>query len=1134
LLFALLVLVACVAVISGNAAGETFADVDLYLKEEADPDTDGYLTIELPTSGNTNTAPVAAQTNEQNQWREVASWYSNGLHREANLSGEWSGQVLVNTNRGININLRFTLVQDGTVIDSFETGQVTIAEGESEMVAGSGSLSHTALGDDPLELRIESNIAYDGPPPTPPVNVSVELEYYGSGENFHGRITLPMSHMGMAYTNLLHNPNHLADDRLVEVWFDVRDSFGRDALRSSKGSYIMTMAPQGEGQWEAVTASVTSRSGYYEVKFEWDYEGHSLPAGDNPYDVTVQATDELSGATWTFAFTARVYIEPIPDVSLSTSTQSRNVDPGNSRSYTITVTNTGTGEDTFLFSTSGTLNGWGVQLSKEQALLDASDSTSVTLTITAPAEAAEGERDETIFKAEADSDSSIHDTLTFRTTARVPPPDYSFEIRLQHGENWDIDCDCFPVVDRAPVEITLTITNHGNRPNSYILALDGDTGLSLDLETSRVTDVAVGESQDIEATLEVGDDFLGTLGSLEVEVTSEGDSNSEYLFVDMRLELSGQLSFGSTKFKLTAPRTETTTGEFTIMNINPRAAIQGYFHVEGVNNDDNPAQSWIEFRDDDNEVIGPDNLLVLAPGQQMDIRVRAVIPGDAAIDTYRLEVWMVNAEGAAISSLGPQTQFRIETSPTPEKDETPWALYGVVLLVLLAGAGGAAYYMRGSDMDYDYEDDYYDDEEDEEDAPPAAPRMVNVPAAAAPVAAPTEAAVEAPAMPAVTAEVPAAAPVVAEAPVVAAAALPAVAAEAAVLPAVSAEAAALPAVAAELPVSTELRPYGTVQKPLTSALLTMFTIVYGFIWGYRIHKENKECADVGPGGPLGLLFMFIPGWNVVRSFLFTNEVALVQQRAGIQPTVSAKTWLWYFPGGCLMGVGILIWISKLQKALNATWMARGAPPLLPAGDVPAALPAPAEIAPPMVAAQPAEVTPAHVEAAPPMAAAQPAEVTPAYVEPAPPMVAPMQPEPVAVAVEPVVAQPAVAEPVAVAVEPVVAQPAVAEPVAVAVEPVVAQPVVAEPVAVAAEPVVAQPVVAEPVAVAVESVVAQPVVAEPVAVADEPMVAQPVVAEPLAVAVEPVVAEPVVAEAVAVTAQPVAAEAADDEADFEFD
>ena len=1055
LIFALLALIACVAVVSADAAGETFADVDLYLKEDADQITNGDLTIDAPTSGNTNTAPVAAQTNDQNQWREVASWFSDGFYREANLSGEWSGQVLVKTNRGININLRFTLWQEDTVIDNFETGQVTIAEGESQMVAGSGSLGHTTLSDDPLELRVESNIAYNGPPPTPPVNVSVSLEYYGSGEDFRGRITLPLSHVGVTYTDLLYNPNHDAENHIVEIWFDVRDSFGRDALRGGTGAYTLTMAPQGESQEDGETISVTSRSGYYEVKFEWDYEGRNLPAGDNPYDVTVHATDELSGVTWTFTFGARIYIEPVPDVALSTSTQTRDVNPGNSRSYTITVFNTGTGEDTFRFSTSNTLNGWGVQLSRDQALLDTIDSTTVTLTITAPAAASEGEMDETIFKAEADSDSSIHDTLTFRTTARIPPPDYSFDITLQHGENWDIDCDCFPVIDRVPVDITFTILNRGNRPNSYLLSSDCDAGLSLDFESNYVIDVAVGESRDVDATILVGDDFLGTLGSLALEVTSEGDAREEYLLVDMRLDLSGQLSFGSTKFKLTAPRTEITTGELTIMNVNPGVAIQGFFLVEGVNNDDRTAQSWVEFRDDDNEVIDDMNPLVLAPGQQMDIKVRARIPEDATIGSFRLEVWMVNMEGHTISSLGPQTQFRIETTQAPEEDETPWALYGVILLVLLAGAGGAAYYLRGGDMDYDDEEDYYDDEEEEE--PLAAPRMVNVPApAAAPAAAPAEAAAEAPAMPAVTAEVPAAAP----------------AAGTAALTAIAAEAAAVPAVTAELPISTELRPYGTLQKPFTSALLTMATLgIYGILWSYRVHKENKECAAEGPGGLLGVIFMFVPGWNIVRSFLFTSEIARVQQKAGIEPTVSGKTWLWYFPGAWLFGIGILVWINKLQKALNATWVVRGATPLLlPAGDAPEALPPP----------------PSAVAAAPEAALALPAEVTPAYVAPAPPMVAaaPVQPEPVAVATMPVVA-----EAVAVTAEPVVAQPAYAEPVAVAAEPVVAQPVYAEPVAVTAEPVVAEAVA--------------------------------------------VTAEPVVAEAVAVVAQPVAAEAEEDDADFDF-
>ena len=134
-------------------------------------------------------------------------------------------------------------------------------------------------------------------------------------------------------------------------------------------------------------------------------------------------------------------------------------------------------------------------------------------------------------------------------------------------------------------------------------------------------------------------------------------------------------------------------------------------------------------------------------------------------------------------------------------------------------------------------------------------------------------------------------------------------------------------------------PYGKLREPWVTAVLTMATFgIYGLVWGYKVHVENKRHANVGPGGAMGLLFMFIPVWNVVRYFLFAGEVEQVQRANGIRPTVSAISGFWIL----VPMVGFPLYQFMMQQALNPAWDAKRArtPALPPAAPGAPATPGP--------------------------------------------------------------------------------------------------------------------------------------------------------------------------------------------------
>jgi uncharacterized membrane protein len=113
-------------------------------------------------------------------------------------------------------------------------------------------------------------------------------------------------------------------------------------------------------------------------------------------------------------------------------------------------------------------------------------------------------------------------------------------------------------------------------------------------------------------------------------------------------------------------------------------------------------------------------------------------------------------------------------------------------------------------------------------------------------------------------------------------------------------------------------PVGKVRSPLAVILLSIITIgIYALYWYYKTFQEIKDHTGEGVGGVVGLILaiFIVP----VNWFLLPNEVGNMYERAGQERAVSAITGLW----NLIPLVGSIIWVVKVQGALNRYWESPG-------------------------------------------------------------------------------------------------------------------------------------------------------------------------------------------------------------------
>jgi hypothetical protein len=118
------------------------------------------------------------------------------------------------------------------------------------------------------------------------------------------------------------------------------------------------------------------------------------------------------------------------------------------------------------------------------------------------------------------------------------------------------------------------------------------------------------------------------------------------------------------------------------------------------------------------------------------------------------------------------------------------------------------------------------------------------------------------------------------------------------------------------------RPLGQPRGVVFVILTSIITLgIYFIYWHYKTGDEIKRYSGEGLGGVLWLVIGIVVG--IVMWFVAPSEVGNnLYKREGMDPPVSGKTGFWML----LPLVGFIVWIAKVQGALNRFWQSKGAAP----------------------------------------------------------------------------------------------------------------------------------------------------------------------------------------------------------------
>jgi hypothetical protein len=98
-------------------------------------------------------------------------------------------------------------------------------------------------------------------------------------------------------------------------------------------------------------------------------------------------------------------------------------------------------------------------------------------------------------------------------------------------------------------------------------------------------------------------------------------------------------------------------------------------------------------------------------------------------------------------------------------------------------------------------------------------------------------------------------------------------------------------------------------------LWTILTLgIYGLYWIYITFAELQAHRGEGVSGLVGMLLAFIP----VSIFLLPSYIGHTYQESAQDPPVSGLTGIW----ALVPLVGSIVWIFKVQGALNSYWAAK--------------------------------------------------------------------------------------------------------------------------------------------------------------------------------------------------------------------
>ena len=115
---------------------------------------------------------------------------------------------------------------------------------------------------------------------------------------------------------------------------------------------------------------------------------------------------------------------------------------------------------------------------------------------------------------------------------------------------------------------------------------------------------------------------------------------------------------------------------------------------------------------------------------------------------------------------------------------------------------------------------------------------------------------------------------------------------------------------------------GPVGKPRGIAFVIIISIItlgiYFLYWLYKTGEETKKYSGDGLGGVLWLVIGLLIG--IVMWFVAPSEVGKLYSREGQHQPVSGVTGFWML----LPLIGFIIWVVKVQGALNRFWESKGA------------------------------------------------------------------------------------------------------------------------------------------------------------------------------------------------------------------
>jgi Domain of unknown function (DUF4234) len=116
-------------------------------------------------------------------------------------------------------------------------------------------------------------------------------------------------------------------------------------------------------------------------------------------------------------------------------------------------------------------------------------------------------------------------------------------------------------------------------------------------------------------------------------------------------------------------------------------------------------------------------------------------------------------------------------------------------------------------------------------------------------------------------------------------------------------------------------PIGEARNPTMIIILTIVTCgIYGLYWMYKNFEELKQHNGEGLGGVVGLLLSLV----VVGYFMLPMEVQKTYEQDGKESPVNPIYGLFLF----IPLIGFILYILKVQGALNDYWVSKGAAPVV--------------------------------------------------------------------------------------------------------------------------------------------------------------------------------------------------------------